>query len=167
MNRSSVVMALIGAMVMGMSSGCRQGSATTQQGNDLESLRTARVAVGDQEFEVWIAETARQRELGLMFVESEQMASLPDGTPRGMLFVFDAEQRLGFWMLNTIIPLDIAYAASNGDIVKIHTMDALTTRTYPSEEPARYALEVSAGLLEELGIDAGDRLTLPAAVLNP
>jgi uncharacterized protein len=83
-----------------------------------------------------------------------------------MLFVFDFEQPLSFWMKNTIIPLDIAYIRTDGTIVKTYTMAPLETRTYPSIERARYALEVQAGLLDELGIQAGHTAEIPDGLLK-
>ena len=88
------------------------------------------------------------------------------GQERGMLFVFEAEQPLAFWMLNTITPLDIAYIRTDGKLVKIHTMPPLTTQTFPSVEPARYALEVRAGTFAKLGIAEGDQAEIPTSVLK-
>jgi uncharacterized membrane protein (UPF0127 family) len=83
-----------------------------------------------------------------------------------MLFVFDNERIRGFWMRNTIAPLDIAFARMNGTIVKIWQMPVLTLRTFSSIEPAMYALEVKQGTFERLGIKEGDRLEIPADVLT-
>ena len=147
--------------------GCDTNSGTAagdqQRGNDLDSMSTTPLSIGETEFQVWIANTDKQREKGLMFVEAEQMQPLKAGTERGMLFIFEREQNLNFWMKDTIIPLDIAYARSDGTIVKIHTMTPLDTRfnQYPSGEPARYALEVNAGVFAAKGISEGDVIEIP------
>ena len=147
--------------------GCDTNSGTAagdqQRGNDLDSMSTTELSIGETEFQVWVANTDEQREKGLMFVEAEQMQLLEDGTERGMLFIFEREQNLNFWMKDTIIPLDIAYARSDGTIVKIHTMTPLDTRfnQYPSGEPARYALEVNAGVFAAKGISEGDVIEIP------
>ena len=147
--------------------GCDTNSGTTggesQRGNDLDSMSTTKFSIGETEFQVWIANTNELREKGLMFVEAEQMQSLEDGTERGMLFIFEREQQMNFWMKDTIIPLDIAYTRSDGTIVKIHTMTPLDTRfnQYPSGEPARYALEVNAGVFAAKGIGEGDVIEIP------
>ncbi|MCL2330586.1 MAG: DUF192 domain-containing protein, partial [Phycisphaerae bacterium] len=83
-----------------------------------------------------------------------------------MLFVFSNERSLGFWMANTITALDIAYIAADGRIVRTYTMAPLETRTYPSIEPAQFALEVRAGLFAELGIAAGQYVDIPESVLK-
>ncbi len=147
--------------------GCNTNSGTAagdqQRGNDLDSMSTGKLSIGEAEFQVWIAKTSEQREKGLMFVEAEQMQSLEDGTELGMLFIFERERTLNFWMKDTIIPLDIAYARSDGTIVKIHTMTPLDTRSnqYPSGEPARVALEVNAGVFAAKGISEGDVIEIP------
>ena len=143
-------------------------SCTPNEPNELDALGTVQLSIKDQPFELWIADDPLERERGLMFVTAEQMADLPDGTKRGMLFVFDHEQYLAFWMKNTIIPLDVAYTDSDGIIVAIHTMAPLDTRfnQYPSGVPARYAIEVNAGVFEDLGVKAGDRIEIPVPALK-
>lgn len=96
-----------------------------------------------------------------MYVPEREIAD-----DQGMLFVFPDERYLGFWMKNTITPLDIAYARMDGTIVTTHTMPILTLQTYPSYEPAMFALEVKAGTFERLGIAAGDRIDIPDEVFK-
>ena len=71
-------------------------------------------------------------------------------------------------MKNTIIPLDIAYVDSQGKIVKTYTMAALDDRIgqYTSDAPARYAIEVNAGVWDRLGVTAGDRIEIPSTLLK-
>ena len=145
--------------------GCNTNSGTTagdqQKGNDLDSMSTTKFSIGETEFQVWIANTAERREKGLMFVEMEQMQALEDGTELGMLFIFEQERTLSFWMKDSFIPLDIAYARSDGTIVKIHTMTPLDLSGYSSVQPARYALEVNAGVFAAKGISEGDVIEIP------
>ncbi len=109
-----------------------------------DSVRTA--------LRVEVAETQNEREKGLMF-----RYSLPADS--GMLFVFDREQELSFWMKNTFIPLDIAYLSSNGVINEIYRMEPLDySILYPSKKPAKYALEVNAGWFKKNGIKPGMKL---------
>lgn len=142
------------------------GGLPPTERNNLSNMRTATLGIKGQRFATWIAETEEQCRRGLMFVQSDQMATLPDGTHRAMLFVFDREEPRSFWMHNTVIPLDIAYARSDGTIVKIHTMTPLDTASwkYRSGRPSRYAIEVNANLFARLGIREGDRIELPPGV---
>ena len=134
--------------------------------NALDRMRTDIVLIDDHAFNVWIAESAEEVERGLMFVTKEEMAPLANGTERGMLFVFDFERTTGFWMRNTIIPLDIAFIGADGTIVTIHTMVPLDERSYRPTEPYRYALEVNANVFSRFGIHTGDNIQLPESVLK-
>jgi hypothetical protein len=78
-----------------------------------------------------------------------------------MLFVFEQQQQLSFWMKNTLIPLSVAYMDSEGRIIDVQDMEPLDTTPHPSAEPAMYALEVNQGFYEERGIEVGDTAELP------
>ena len=106
------------------------------------------------ELEVEIADDDRERQRGLM--ERTELAE-----NAGMLFVFEQEQPLSFWMKNTLIPLSVAYIDSDGRIIDIQDMEPLDTTSHPSAEPAQYALEVNQGFYEEHGIEVGDTAKLP------
>ena len=134
--------------------------------NALEQMPTDTVRIKDHAFQAWIAAGAEEVERGLMYVTKEEMAPLEDGTERGMLFVFGYERSTGFWMRNTIIPLDIAFIREDGVIVTIHTMAPFDERSYLPSEPYRYALEVNANVFAGLGIRAGDQVQIPESVLK-
>src|SRR5262245_62291923 len=96
---------------------CRPGVTDPGSKNDLSRMRTADISVKDHRFQVWLAISGAEQEFGLMQTKEEALAALPDGTQRGMLFIFPSEQPLAFWMYNTIIPLDIIYFRGDGQIV--------------------------------------------------
>lgn len=135
--------------------------------NPLDELGTVRLTIKGQAFELWIANTTEERTKGLMFITKEQMAPLPDGTERGMIFIFPYALRAGFWMKNTIIPLDIAYVQTNGTVVATYTMAPLDARQgqYRSRLPARFAIEVNANVLTDLGLGENDVLEIPPSLL--
>jgi uncharacterized membrane protein (UPF0127 family) len=129
----------------------------TTLGSKLRTL-TIESSSGDRvEVRVEIADSDAERARGLM----GRTALAED---RGMLFVFDEEQPLSFWMKNTLIPLSIAFMDSEGRIVDIQDMKPLDDDPphYVSAEPARYALEVNQGFFEKRGVEVGDRTDLPA-----
>jgi len=131
----------------------------SQKGLPVETLF---VFSGDTEhrFEVEIAATDRQRSMGLMFREK-----MPDD--RGMLFLFEAAGQRYFWMKNTPLPLDIIYIDAAGEIVSIAAdTEPFSLDTIPSGGPAKYVLEVNAGIAKELGITPGDRVESPAMGLE-
>ena len=75
----------------------------------------------------------------------------------GMLFLFQTEEPLNFWMKNTRFSLDIIYISSERKIVSI----ARNTKPYsldqiPSFKPALYVVEVNAGFAKRHGIKEGD-----------
>ncbi|RJP32736.1 MAG: DUF192 domain-containing protein [Phycisphaerales bacterium] len=151
------------AAALGLTAG---GSCSPSKSNPLDDMTTARITIGEHAFEVWVAADDATREKGLMFVPAEQLADLSDGAHRGMIFVFETERLLSFWMKNTITALDIAFIDADGIIVKQHTMKPLDLGSYPSERPARFALEVRANLFAELGIKTGDHVEIPPSVLK-
>lgn len=105
-----------------------------------------------------VADTRAARSRGLQGV-----AEVPAGV--GMLFVFDEPAgpagRPGFWMLDTLVPLDIAFAADDGTVVGTATMQPCTARPCPTTHPGvdyEVALEVAEGVLDAAGVRVGDQL---------
>ncbi len=96
-----------------------------------------------------------------MHVPSSEIAD-----DQGMLFVFPDESVRGFWMKNTVAPLDIAFARADGTIVKIWQMPPLTWQTFSSIEPAMFALELKQGTLGRLGIREGQVMQIPKDALT-
>lgn len=116
------------------------------------------VELKERRFCVEVADDDRERARGLMFRDS--MAATD-----GMLFVFEQDAVQSFWMMNTRIPLDILYFDAQRRLVSVAAgvpPCRSTTRcpSYPSEGPARYVLELNAGLARELGVRPGDELRL-------
>jgi uncharacterized membrane protein (UPF0127 family) len=106
------------------------------------------------EVQVEIADDRAEQQRGLM--ERTELAE-----DAGMLFVFDREEPRSFWMRNTLIPLSIAYIASDGRIVDIQDMQPLDETSHPSAAPAQYALEVNQGFFAERGIEVGNEVEIP------
>ncbi len=139
--RSAVVVASLALLVVSACGGANDES-------DLYPL-----SVGEHTFYVEIAETPDERARGLMHRDS-----LPDD--HGMLFVFDRDQQLSFWMKDTSIPLSIAYIARDGTIREIYDMEPFSLEPVRSTRSVRYALEVNHGAFEQAGIDIGDRVDI-------
>ena len=83
------------------------------------------------------------------------------GEREGMLFVFEEEQTVSFWMRNTPLPLSIAFIDARGVIVHMADMVPYSEAPVPSRFPVRYALEVNRGAFERAGIEVGDLVELP------
>ncbi len=102
-----------------------------------------------------LAITGEERQLGLMFRDSLR----PDG---GMLFIFEADGPLQFWMKNTFIPLDFVWVSASGQVVNVRA-DVQPCRAdpcpgYDPSKPARAVLEVNAGFAAAHGIRPGVQL---------
>ena len=100
-----------------------------------------------------IAEKAEDRNHGFM-----ERKNIPDGT--GMLFVFERDQILSFWMKNTPHPLSIAYIDSKGKIRNIFDMTPYSLSSIVSTVSVRYALEVPQGWYKKNGITGGDAVII-------
>jgi uncharacterized membrane protein (UPF0127 family) len=101
--------------------------------------------------DVELADTEQKRERGLMFRKE-----LPDG--RGMLFLFDEEGEHGFWMKNTLIPLDLIFVDSAGRVTGIVAQARPLDLQSRSGGPSRMVLEVPGGWAAAHGVKAGDRM---------
>lgn len=113
------------------------------------------IEVDGQVIQVEVASTPAQQERGLM-----ERTLVPRGT--GMLFVFDRDQSLSFWMRNTRVPLDILFFDAQHTLINVAQAapcpDAVKDcPTYPSERPGRFVLELGAGEAARLGLAPGDR----------
>jgi len=98
-----------------------------------------------------IAITQAQHEQGLMYRKS-----LKDG--EGMLFIFQSDQMLSFWMKNTLIPLSVAYISYDGRILEIYDMQPGNLDPVRSSRSVRYALEVPQGWFSRAGLGIGDSM---------
>ena len=83
--------------------------------------------------------------------------TIPAGT--GMLFIFESDQILRFWMKNTPHPLSIAYIDSSGTISDILDMQPFSLADVSSSRSVRFALEVPQGWFTTAGVQCGDRVT--------
>ena len=136
------------------------GGSGGAPGADLSGFPTARILVNGVEFEVYVAMTVGQHTQGLMNATEDQIQPLLDGTPRGMLFVFSSEAIRSFWMRDTDVPLDLAYARGDGVIAEVHELVPLDETPVVSSEPVQYALEALAGTFAAHGI-------VPGSVIDP
>lgn len=80
----------------------------------------------------------------------------------GMIFIFDEDKPLHFWMKNVVIDLDIIFLDKNLVIRKIHHSATPCVeppcKTYGSGFAARYALEVSGRFCEKYGVKELQRI---------
>lgn len=111
---------------------------------------------GQARFTVELADDDAERARGLMHRES-----LPQSA--GMLFVYPAPRVAGFWMKNTLIPLDMLFLDSSGTVTHIHN------EAIPHDETVIFGgdnilavLEINGGLARAMGITVGSQMRHPA-----
>ena len=104
-------------------------------------------------FSVEMATTPSQQAKGLMFRKTLCETC-------GMLFDFGREKKIGMWMKDTEISLDMIFLNAEKEIVYI------TERTTPfslemimTDIPIQYVLEVSAGSVEKYGLKVGEKMS--------
>ena len=110
---------------------------------------------GTHVLKVEVADTDAERARGLMF-----RREVPEGY--GMLFDFQTEQPVAFWMKNTPLPLDMLFIDGKGRVVQIaEDTEPYSEAPVPSQQPVRAVLELNAGVSRKLGITPGARVDHP------
>jgi len=102
-------------------------------------------------FTVEVAASPAEQQTGMMF----RTSLAPD---RGMLFPYAPPQPVGFWMRNTLIPLDMVFIRADGTIARIATAVPHSLEQVWSYEPVVAVLEIAGSRSAELGISEGDRV---------
>ena len=121
------------------------------------ALRTTELRIGKHALRVEVAESDPQREKGLMFREKL-------GRNDGMLFIFDDPGYHAMWMMNTYIPLSVAFVDKDGVILNIEDMQPRTLDGHQAAGPAVYAIETNKGWFAERHITPGQKVSgLPKA----
>ena len=110
-----------------------------------------------------VAYSSQSQSRGLMFVEHLK-------ENEGMIFVYDREHYMSFWMKNTLIPLSIAFVRYNGQIVDIYKMypepyasDSDLTR-YSSSSACLYGIEMPINWFQNHNVKVGDYIKIPNAL---
>ena len=77
----------------------------------------------------------------------------------GMLFIFPEASIHSMWMVNTYIPLSVAFLDKNGMILNIIDMSPHTRTRNSAASKAKYALEMNLGWFSSRNIKAGEKIT--------
>lgn len=117
-----------------------------------------KISIGTKNVIVELADDEEKRIFGLMKVNKL-------ARDQGMLFIFEQERPLSFWMKDTLIPLSIGFFNSKKILVQILEMKTESVLqqnlpVYKSKVPCRYALEMSAGWYSVNKIKLGSKLNL-------
>lgn len=113
--------------------------------------------IRDTEFKVGIADTPDKYYKGL--------SNLPSlGKRKGLLFIFPEKQMLRMVMRDMNFPLDFIFI-KNSKIVQLASLDNKETEAVESDEAVSLILEVSKGVIEELGLQVGDVVTFSKDII--
>ena len=104
-----------------------------------------------------IANTEAEREIGLMSV-----TKLPPHT--GMIFVFETDSTVAFWMKDTLVPLDMVFVGADGTVRSVAANVPVVPENAPDDViprrsgTAKYVLELPANEAVRDGILPGTKL---------
>ena len=103
-----------------------------------------------------VADTQEKKERGLQFRESLKENS-------GMFFAFDSDATFNFFMINTLIPLDIIFISKDLDIVEIIYTESCVEepcQNYKTSKYSRYVLQVNGEFTTKNNIEVGDKIQI-------
>ena len=115
------------------------------------------VTIRGASLEVEVANNSYLRKAGLMGRQYLDM-------DQGMLFMEPGGTRESFWMKNMLFPLDVLWMDEEMNIFQINKNVPPCTQkncpSIPSQQPAKYVLEIKGGICDQLGIAEGDAVNL-------
>ena len=160
-------------------SGCGSNVSSTEQSQQ-QSVVTAEASLRSQGFTkvtlrirhadgtveehcVWLADTDFERVQGLQEITDSSL-----GGGDALVFQFESDTDLAFWMKDTLLPLSIAWVDSAGGVVNTAEMDPCLADTescprVPPGRPYRLAIEMAQGRLQDWGIRPGATISLGAS----
>ncbi|MDH5552858.1 MAG: DUF192 domain-containing protein [Nitrosomonas sp.] len=117
-----------------------------------DSTKVISLQVSGHTLSAEVAYTDKARSQGLM-----HRTTLAENS--GMLFVFPRAGHYSMWMLNTHIPLSVAYLDDKGVILNILDMKPHTMTAHRSAGLAKFALEMNQGWFSAQRIKVGEKVT--------
>jgi uncharacterized protein len=128
-------------------------------GAALAVLATVVVHAPKADLSLEVARTQAQQEHGLM----DRRYVAPQ---TGMIFVFERDGPVDFWMKDTLVPLDMIFVGADGTVRHVFAGVPVVAPTLPDDRipreggQAKYVIELPAGEASKDGIAAGVKLDL-------
>ena len=156
-NRSSIAFVFLLILLCSPITSCKKDKKVIKQTEvfftkegELTIFKTANATKVNLDIE--IADTDFDIQTGLMYRNSMK-------NKEGMLFIFKDEKERYFYMKNTKIPLDIIFINADKKIVSFQkNATPFDESSLPSNAPAKYVLEINAGLIDAWQVSANDSI---------
>jgi len=127
-------------------------AATPCPNSGLQTIKVVfETAKGRFPYRVEVAATSEQQACGMMFRES-----MAPGT--GMRFPMQPPRATGFWMENTILPLDIIFVSPRGRVLNVRQGQPYSRDVLASAGITADVIELAAGEAKRIGLKPGDRV---------
>lgn len=153
---SSLLRALMIVTLLSLTTGCGRSDAPRAPAEVKTVADYFAVQVGAKSVKMQLAIKPREMEHGLMGREDLK-------SDEGMLFLYDAPQRMSFWMRNTPTPLDIGFFTADGVLKEVYQMYPFDETPVMSQSlELQFALEMKQGWFEFNGVKPGSKLDLKA-----
>lgn len=146
---SANVLALTALLIAALLTSCSNEQSTKQSG-------PTQISLGDKTLSIEFAITRSEQRKGLMGRDG-----IEDN--HGMLFIYNAPQRMSYWMKNVEFPIDIGFFTADGVLREVYPMypqDTLARRSIG--EDMLYALETRHRWFSENDVRPGAKLDLDA-----
>jgi len=134
--------------------------AATVAANAAAAMPVVVVHAPNADLRLEVAITPAQQERGLM-----GRTAIPPHT--GMLFVFDSDAPVEFWMKDTLVPLDMIFVGADGTVRAVYRNVPTVPPSFPDANipreagTAKYVVELGANEALRDGIGTGIRLAIP------
>lgn len=129
----------------------------------LRFLKHATLKVNGKSIDAWVMDNDLKRQEGMMFLTDKDVKE-----DQGMIFVFGTPQQNdaghGFWMHNTILPLDIVYIAQNHHVLNVQKGKPQDDKNLPAAATYQFVLELKQGEAAKLGIKPETVIEIPGDV---
>lgn len=143
---------LAGAMVLAALAAVPVRAAAPCPNTGLNVIKVMfETAKGRFPYRVEVAATSEQQACGMMFRES-----MAPGT--GMSFPMQPPRPAGFWMENTILPLDLIFVSPQGRVLNVRQGQPYSRDVLQSAGVAADVIELAAGEAKRIGLKPGDRV---------
>ncbi len=130
----------------------------------LDTLKKVDLNLKGHTVHAWIMDDESKQQEGMMFLEDKDVKA-----DEGMLFAFDQVQPKtrpegqpsGFWMHNTLIPLDIVYLSPNDKVIRIANGKVQDDTNLPAGADYKNVIELKGGTATKYGLKPGDSVSIP------